>query len=356
MRLSNVVRNPRLYLSRGLNAAAAYLNLWQLGMLSTTPKSPKLDESPEFDVVITWINDQDPEWHRSRTAFAPSMDKKLNPASRYFEFDSLRHCLRSIRMNLRGYRKIFILTNSKHLFPFAADPDLHAVTHSEVFGSDGLLPTFNSIAIEACMAKIPGLGERFVYFNDDFFVTAPTGPEDFFRYGRPRYRLCRRPVLMLDDFLAGGGNAIAERNAVRLLKDKLGCRPHFFKTAHAPVPFLKSHWLAAERDFPQAFVENRRSRFRSKRCVALSNFLVPYLALARGEASLATIDWTMRAEVKIHANIGNQPDRFLSAMKRAVPFANVNDCAADKASAEERSAMTRGVNACLERLWHATCK
>ena len=47
------------------------------------------------------------------------------------------------------------------------------------------LPTFNSNVIELWLHQIPDLGEHFVLFNDDMYLTAPVKPEDFFRKGLP---------------------------------------------------------------------------------------------------------------------------------------------------------------------------
>ena len=52
--------------------------------------------------------------------------------------------------------------------------------HEMIFANKSHLPTFSSPAIEANIHRIPGLSNRFVYFNDDVFLGAPTMPDDFF--------------------------------------------------------------------------------------------------------------------------------------------------------------------------------
>lgn len=42
------------------------------------------------------------------------------------------------------------------------------------------LPTFNSHVIEAFLHEIPGLAERFIYFNDDMFLGNRVSVSDFF--------------------------------------------------------------------------------------------------------------------------------------------------------------------------------
>jgi hypothetical protein len=53
------------------------------------------------------------------------------------------------------------------------------VPHEAIFPNASHLPVFSSPAIEAHLHRIPGLSERFAYFNDDVFLGAPTWPEDF---------------------------------------------------------------------------------------------------------------------------------------------------------------------------------
>ena len=62
-------------------------------------------------------------------------------------------------------------------------PDVTVVSHREMFGDTGLLPTFNSQAIESRLHRIPGLAEHFLYLNDDVFLGRPVAPTMFFTPG-----------------------------------------------------------------------------------------------------------------------------------------------------------------------------
>lgn len=59
-----------------------------------------------------------------------------------------------------------------------AHPKLHVVNHAEYMPAE-YLPTFNSNTIELNIARIEGLAERFVLFNDDTFLLRDTPPEYF---------------------------------------------------------------------------------------------------------------------------------------------------------------------------------
>lgn len=56
---------------------------------------------------------------------------------------------------------------------------VQVVPHSAILRGDQR-PTFNSYCITSNVWRIPGLSERFVFFNDDFFVNRPVSPDWFF--------------------------------------------------------------------------------------------------------------------------------------------------------------------------------
>ena len=47
------------------------------------------------------------------------------------------------------------------------------VTHKDIFLDRRHLPTYNSMAIECHLHRIPGLAEHFIYFNDDIMALRP---------------------------------------------------------------------------------------------------------------------------------------------------------------------------------------
>jgi len=57
---------------------------------------------------------------------------------------------------------------------------LKLVHHDEIFDDPAALPVFNSSHIHHYLTNIPNLAERFVLFDDDFFVGQPAKPEHFF--------------------------------------------------------------------------------------------------------------------------------------------------------------------------------
>lgn len=150
-------------------------------------------KKPVIDFVVTWVDPSDPLWRAEKNKYldtahcssaeAPS-DIDANEA-RYRSWDNLHYWFRAIETYAPWVNKIHFITFG-HLPKWLniSHPKLHIVRHEDYIPAE-YLPVFSSHPIELLMHKIPGLAEQFVYFNDDFFLTAPTKPEDFFVHGLP---------------------------------------------------------------------------------------------------------------------------------------------------------------------------
>ena len=147
----------------------------------------------KIDFVIAWVDGSDPAWQAEKAKYRPAGD---GSAVRYRDWDTLRYWFRAVEAYAPWVNRIHFLTwghvpgwlNTEH-------PKLRVVRHED-FIPEAYLPTFSSHPIELNMHRIPGLSEQFVYFNDDFFLTAPVKPEDFFKNGVPRDSLEETPLRM----------------------------------------------------------------------------------------------------------------------------------------------------------------
>lgn len=147
----------------------------------------------DVDVVIAWVDGEDPKHQAKRADYLapgahPSIERVAAKARRFSNNDEIRYCLRSIRNHAPWVRKIWLVTDNQH--PGCLDVELgkqygvHIIDHKQIFhGFEGMLPTFNSLAIETMLWRIPALAERFLYFNDDMFLVNPVTPQDFFTDG-----------------------------------------------------------------------------------------------------------------------------------------------------------------------------
>ena len=111
----------------------------------------------KIDLVYLWVNGNDPKWQEEKEYW----QKKLNIPTgdstnncRFIDNQELKYSLRSVEMNAPWINKIFIITNGQ--VPDWLDtshPKIKIVTHSQIMPPDAL-PTFNSEAIETCIANI----------------------------------------------------------------------------------------------------------------------------------------------------------------------------------------------------------
>ena len=145
---------------------------------------------------------------------------------------------------------------------------IHLVDHSDIFANHGAaLPTFNSLAIETFLWKIAGLSDRFIYFNDDVFLTAPCQKSDFFSPSGPILRgawadfgaLQDDPVQMADP---AKFNHYMQLNAADLCGVPA---QRLFRAAHVAHPCLRRTMVHLHSRFETAFRDNARYQMRDIR-------------------------------------------------------------------------------------------
>lgn len=134
---------------------------------------------------MIWVDGNDPEWQRAYFKYAEKEegDKRM---VRFRDWETLKYWFRGVETFAPWVDKVHFVTcghypewlNLNH-------PKLNFVRHSDYIPSE-YLPTFNSHTIELNLHRIKGLGEEFVYFNDDTYIIAPLKPTRFFRNGLPR--------------------------------------------------------------------------------------------------------------------------------------------------------------------------
>lgn len=101
-------------------------------------------------------------------------------ANRYRDSGELRYSIRSLVKYAPWIRKIYLVTDNQIPNWLNLENDrIKVVSHEDIFPNRSHLPVFSSPAIEAHLHRIPGLSKKFIYFNDDVFLGAPTSPEDF---------------------------------------------------------------------------------------------------------------------------------------------------------------------------------
>lgn len=141
----------------------------------------------DIDIVVTWVDMNDPAWKEEFNKYSNNPANEENGVidARFRDYGFLKYWFRGIEKFAPWVRKIhFITAGQKPEWLDVSNPKLHLVDHKDFIPSR-FLPTYNSVVIERYMHKIPGLSERFVYFNDDFYMLRPVPVERFFQDGLP---------------------------------------------------------------------------------------------------------------------------------------------------------------------------
>jgi hypothetical protein len=231
-----------------------------------TVQKMKNSSSP-IDIVYLWVDGSDPAWRLKRTTafagLATSNSGRIaahgNVEGRYRDNDELRYSLRALERFFPAHGHVYVVTDAQTPSWLCSSDRLTVVDHRELIPA-AQLPTFDSGHIESYVHHIPGLSERFFYFNDDVFFGAPVSEDDWFFDGGS-YAAWSDEAPVIDE--PPHVNAPAPDNACRLSKQWLDASEHCFKTfAHAPRPLLKSALLALEAQEPSLFRRSRSTVFR----------------------------------------------------------------------------------------------
>ncbi|GAA3301753.1 stealth family protein [Streptomyces cinereospinus] len=250
---------------------------------------PGVDEVDfPVDAVYTWVDGEDPAMAAKRRAHQEGSDNAIAPretgASRYTSHDELKYALRSLEMYAGFVRHVYLVTDAQ--VPDWLDPEAEGLTvvdHRDILPADAL-PVFNSHAIESRLHHIPGLSDRYLYFNDDVFVNRPVGAEHFFHgNGIARIPLSPLKLGVGDPHPMEPAPNSAGKNTREVVRRFHG-RQITHKSLHTPHPQL----LSVMREMEGLEIEELRrtaySRFRSLTDVAPASTLHHHWAIATGRA------------------------------------------------------------------------
>lgn len=284
-------------------------------MIPLPPKQPD-----PIDAVITWVNGNSARHQEKRRRYmadaqVPLLQNAVNP-HRWACNDEILYCLQSIHNHAPWTRKIWIVVDEETPNLSRLPPALRAkvtfVFHRDIFGEYGdALPTFNSLAIEGLLWRIKGLAERFLYFNDDVFLTSPIVPSDLFAGDAPVLRGKWVDYSALDQDKAkrldpAKFNHFMQVNAARLMGFDVS---RLFRTAHVVHPMRQSVMQHLFQEHRAAFEDSIKHRFR-----AISQFLPQGLhnhaCIRDGAAVIHT------AKDHVHITSGQGKRRVASKLER----------------------------------------
>lgn len=306
-------------------------------IVSGDPMHNHTNVTDPIDAVITWVDGSAPSHQRKRTQYLAGADAELSENAtnphRWSDNDEISYCLKSIEKFAPWTRKIWIVTdqNTPDLSTLSDDlrKKISIVFHEAIFAElSAALPTFNSLAIESLIWRIEGLSERFLYFNDDVFLSAPLEPTDFFQGQKTILRGEWVDYQRLESTAANRQdpakfNHFMQLNAAMMM----GFKPQkLFAAAHIVHPMRRSIMAQLYRDHQSAFIKNINFRFRD-----LSQFLPQAL---HNHACIAANKATIHLNndyIHIHSGQGNNrpPSEIWNLLKSVesndIKFLCIND-------------------------------
>lgn len=238
-----------------------------------------------IDAVVLWVDGSDPGHRAKLEQYLATIGRRPDAArpTRFLSVGEIDHCIRSILRFAPYVRRIHVVTDDQtpEIFKRAMDWEpamrdrLVLVDHREIFaGFESYLPTFNSLAIESVIHRIPGLSEHFVYFNDDFMLIKPVEASGFFRAGRPvlhgrfdtlpelqrtrRLRAWWRRLVRTPPESLRASNREAQALGARLA----GADRRFLLVGHNPYPLRRSLIERFFADHPDMLERNVSYRLR----------------------------------------------------------------------------------------------
>jgi hypothetical protein len=245
-----------------------------------------LPESLTIDVVFTWVNDADPVWQKKlnhaknngQTIGAHAQDN-----ARFANHDELRYSLKCILENMPWVNHIYIVTDQQRPNWLKADCRITIIDHKEIIDKQ-FLPTFNSHVIEACLHKIKGLAEHFIYFNDDVFVARPLQKNHFFKSnGIASLFLAQKSLTAMHDKGMTTPTLSAAQKGAKLLRAQYG-ETIDMPLVHTYVPLRKSMFELAWQQHGASIRQFMGNQFRGNNDLNLATFLIPWMAYFEGLA------------------------------------------------------------------------
>jgi len=184
-----------------------------------------------MDIVITYVNGNDPVWQKDYEKFTkvPVMEK------RFRDWGTLQYLLRGIEKHMPFIRKVFLVVSHRSQIPeWVDESNLNVVLHED-FVPQEYLPTFNCNTLEMNLHRIKGLDEQYLYFNDDLFPVRDCKPGDFYRDGKSLIGFTKH-------YWGTGMFKQICRNSDALARKALGmpASRSFIRPQHICAPMLKS--------------------------------------------------------------------------------------------------------------------
>ncbi len=238
-----------------------------------------------IDAVISWVDGDDPQYQEKLQKFCQANNfnhKKVIEPTRVKQVNEIFYCLSCLNRNAPWLRNIYLITNQqiptalKNIKDTNLTKKIHIIDQNELLKAQNITtPIFNSLSVEWLIWNIPNLSTNFIYLNDDFFITRPLKPEDFFDNdhiklrGKWKVQAKQKTSYKIKLFFSKIFNLQAPRpktNPHRSWQEKAaklaGFRKKFYLLEHAPFALNKTTFNNYIKSAPNMLEENARKPFR----------------------------------------------------------------------------------------------
>lgn len=282
--------------------------------------------SDKIDIVIPWVDGNDPAWQAEKGKYQPKDSNQSSSANRFRDWSLLPYWFRAIEKNMPWVNRIhFVTWGHTPKWLDTNHPKINIVKHEDFIPGE-YLPTYNSNVIQYYLNRIPGITDRFIMFDDDQFILKPVTPNDFFdgiklreEYGENLIYVPDRfdvyPHSLLNNLECINANynkkAFYKRNLFKCLNPTFGLknnlttlaflhRPTFvgFHSAHICQAYTKKHYDLFWQYCGDRLNEASKNRFRAE--TDFTTFLVRYIALMEGDFSPRSHGFGRRFELGKH--------------------------------------------------------
>lgn len=290
------------------------------------------DPREPVDVVYLWVDGAAPGTRmRLQAALArcrPDLPGAAEPG-RFRDHQELRYSLRSLERFAPWVRRVHVVTDGDPPSWLAFDDRCVHVTHDQIFSESSCLPSFNSLAIESQLHRIPGLSRRFLYFNDDILLGRPIRRDHYLR-GGGRQVVYLAPGAVGRDGQAGDVIGRALTHTAGLVESRWGRRDAVSYFAHTPQLLDRELLAALEGLWPEEYRRTARSTFRMPDDLVLG-VLYPAAAIAGLNGSAPALARVLRYGSPEYSFVQFRPNPFeamrdLGHVERTRPqFFCIND-------------------------------
>jgi hypothetical protein len=216
----------------------------------------------KIDIVYTWVNSSDKNWQKGRGIYWEKIKHGDNRNIRYPVSSDpsceLKLSIQSILKYASWVNKIFIITCRPQIptLPKLFNKKIKIIHHDEIWNNTSELPTFNSHAIEANIHRIKNLSEKFIYFNDDCYISNYIYPGDFFYKNLPKIS-GKNKMRNIDNKDITTAYIGAHLNLFKIMKN------YYFEQTHHAVPLTVKLMKESEKYFEAYWSNTIKSKFRS---------------------------------------------------------------------------------------------